>query len=184
MIVGVGLDSIEDNHPPSQFDKVFSMARRDGFRITAHCDVGVKDSHEHIREVVSVVAGAGADRIDHGLSAADEEELMELILKRDLGMTICPWSYLRYQPRSELGVKIRSFFDTGIRITINSDDPAYMEDCWTLHNMLLAKDMCGFSDKEVVTLARNAVTISWAEQSIKDEILHEVDTVYDKFYAA
>ena len=183
MIVGIGLDSVEDDHPPSQFEEVFSRARRDGFfRTTMHCDVGVKDSHKHIREVASVVTGTGADRIDHGLSAAEKQQLMDLILKRDLGMTICPWSYLRYQPHRELGVMMRTLFDAGIRITINSDDPAYMEDCWILHNMLLAKHLCGFSDKEIATLARNAVTVSWAEQSVKDDILQEIDVVYDEFH--
>ena len=182
MIVGIGLDSVEDDNPPSKFEEVFLMARRDGFRLTAHCDVGVKDSLEHIREVVSDMAGTGADRIDHGLHAAEEPELVELILKEDLGMTICPWSYLRYEPGKELGVKIRTLFDAGIPITINSDDPTYMEDTWTLHNLLLAKQMCGFSDKEIATLQRNAINISWADQSVKDDILEEIDAVYSNFY--
>ena len=182
MIVGIGLDSVEDDNPPSKFEEVFLMARRDGFRLTAHCDVGVKDSLEHIREVVSDMAGTGADRIDHGLHAAEEPELVELILKKNLGMTICPWSYLRYEPGRELGVKIRTLFDAGIPITINSDDPTYMEDTWTLHNLLLAKQMCGFSDKEIVTLQRNAINISWADQSVKDNILEEIDAVYGNFY--
>lgn len=182
MIIGIGLDSNERGRPPSLFEEVFSLARHDGLHLTMHCDVGLEDTHEHIRQVASVVAGKGTDRIDHGLNAADRQDLMDLILKRDIGMTICPWAYLRYQPRGELGQKIRTLFDARIRININSDDPAYMDDCWVLHNMLLAKHLCGFSDKEIATLAENAVTISWAKQSVKDDILREIDLVYDKFY--
>ena len=181
MIVGIGLDSNEYERPPLMFQEVFSLARRDGFRITMHCDVGQDNTHEHIRQVASVIGGNGTDRIDHGLNAADEGELVDLILKRDIGMTLCPWAYMRYQTYEELGPKMRILFDAGIRITINSDDPPYMDDAWILHNMLLAKHF-GFSDKEIATLARNAILISWAPQPVKERILKEVDAVYEKFY--
>ncbi|KAF3401397.1 hypothetical protein DPV78_005917, partial [Talaromyces pinophilus] len=181
MIAGIGLDSNEYQRPPLLFQEVFSLARRDGFRITMHCDVGQDNTHEHIRQVASEIGGNGADRIDHGLNAADRPELMDLILKRDIGMTICPWAYMRYQTYSELGPKMRLLFDAGIRITINSDDPAFMDDAWILHNWSLTKHF-GFTDEEIVTLARNAVTVSWASQSTKDDIMREIDAVYKRFY--
>ena len=76
---------------------------------------------------------------------------------------------------------MRLLFDAGIRITINSDDPAFMDDAWILHNLLLTKHF-GFTDGEIVALARNAVSVSWAAQSTKDEILQEIDEVYRRFY--
>lgn len=182
MIVGIGLDSCEEDRPPSLFEEVFALARRDGFKLTMHCDVDQKDTPEHIRQAASVIAGEGADRIDHGFNAGQDQNLMDLILKRDLGMTICPWSYLRHTTHANLGPGIRTLYDAGIRISINSDDPSYMEDCWILHNMLLAKHLCGFNDKDIAVLARNAVTTSWAEQSVKEKILKEIETVYDEFY--
>jgi adenosine deaminase len=182
MIVGIGLDACEEDRPPSLFEELFSLARRDGFKLTMHCDVDQKNTPDHIRQVVSVVAGEGTDRIDHGLNAADEQHLIDLIVKRDLGMTLCPWSYMRHTTYAKLGPRIRTLYDAGIRITINSDDPSYMEDCWILHNMLLAKHLCGFSDKDIAVLARNAINISWAKQSVKEKILKEIETVYDGFY--
>ena len=181
MIVGIGLDSNEYERPPLMFQQVFSLARRDGFRITMHCDVGQDNTHEHIRQVASVIGGNGADRIDHGLNAADEGDLVDMILKRDIGMTLCPWAYMRYQTYEDLGPKMRILFDAGIRITINSDDPPYMDDAWILHNMLLAKHF-GFNDKEIAALVRNAVLISWAPQPVKERVLKEIDTVYERFY--
>lgn len=184
MIVGIGLDSNEEDRPPALFDEVFSLARRDGFKLTMHCDVDSKNTHEHIRQAASVIAGHGLDRIDHGLNAAEEQGLIDLILKRDLGMTICPWSYLRHTTYTELGPKIRGLYDAGIKISINSDDPAYMEDCWVLENMLLAKHLCGFDDKDIAVLSRNATNISWAEPEVKEKILQEIDLVYNKFHPA
>lgn len=181
-IIGIGLDSNETDRPPFLFDEVFSLARRDGFKLTMHCDVDSKNTHEHIRQAASAVAGTGLDRIDHGLNAAETQDLIALILKRDVGMTICPWSYLRHTTYAELGPKIRVLYDAGLKISINSDDPAYMEDCWVLENMLLVKHLCGFDDKDLAALARNAVNISWAPPSIKADVLKEIDWVYDKFH--
>jgi len=183
MIIGIGLDSNEYDRPPSLFEEVFALARRDGLNITAHCDVGQKDTHEHIRQVASTVAGTGAQRIDHGLNAAERQDLIDLILERDVGMTICPWAYLRHQSHNDIGSRIRTLYDAGIRICIASDDPAYMEDCWILHNMLLAKKLCAFTDKDISILARNAVNISWAKPKVKNEILQEIDSVYDEYYS-
>jgi adenosine deaminase len=182
IIVGIGLDSNEEDRPPQLFDEVFSLARRDGFKLTMHCDVDSENTHEHIKQAASTVAGNGLDRIDHGLNAAEKQDLIDLILKRDLGMTICPWSYLRHTTFAELGPKIRTLYDAGIKISINSDDPAYMEDCWILENILLVKHLCNFDDNDVATLARNAVNSSFAKPAIKERILQEIDVVYNKFH--
>ena len=79
MIIGVGLDSNEEQRPPVLFEEVFARARADGFRLTAHCDVGKTYPLEHIRQVASVIGHTGAERIDHGLNAVESPELMELI---------------------------------------------------------------------------------------------------------
>ncbi|CAN9145757.1 unnamed protein product, partial [Alternaria alternata] len=57
MIVGIGLDSNEVDRPPSLFDEVFVRARNDGFRLTAHCDVGKPYPLEHIHQVATGIAG-------------------------------------------------------------------------------------------------------------------------------
>lgn len=185
-IVGIGLDSNETDRPPSLFDEVFTLARQDGFNLTMHCDVDSKNTHEHIRQAASVVAGTGLDRLDHGLNAADDPNLINLILQRGVGVgvTLCPWSYLRHTTYIELGPKIRALYDAGIKITINSDDPAFMEDCWILQNLLLVKHLCGFDDRDVAVLARNAVEVSWASSEVKADIQREIDTVYARFYPA
>lgn len=182
MIIGIGLDSNEYDRPPSLFEEVFTLARNDGFNLTAHCDVGQKDTHEHIRQVTSTVGGTGAQRIDHGLNAAEKQDLIDLIIANNVGMTICPWAYLRHQSHYDIGPRVRKLYDSGIPISIASDDPAYMEDCWVLHNMLLIKKLCSFTDKDIVVLAKNAINISWAEAELKSTILKEIDDVYNKYY--
>ncbi|KAI5308799.1 hypothetical protein KEM55_004841, partial [Ascosphaera atra] len=114
MVIGIGLDSNERDHPASDFEAIFAQARADGYKITAHCDVNQKDTHAHIHEVATQLAGRGADRLDHALNAAERDELISDIKGKGIGMTICPWAYLRHQPRRFIGERYRRLFDTGI----------------------------------------------------------------------
>ncbi|KAM0347364.1 hypothetical protein ACHAPU_004884 [Fusarium lateritium] len=180
MVVGIGLDSDENDRPPSMFAEVYSRARKDGFRITAHCDVGQKDTIRNIRQVASDLGDSGTDRIDHGLNAATDPNLVHTIKSRGIGMTLTPWGYLRHEPVDEIFPRIRTLYDAGIPIAIASDDPAYMEDCWILHGMLLVKKMCGFSDGDMVVLTRHSIDMCWAPDVLKDEIRAEVKEVLAK----
>lgn len=181
MVVGIGLDSLEDDRPPSLFAEVFALAKEEGFRVTAHCDVGNKDTYENIRQVASVLGGSGAHRIDHGLNAAVSPEIMQIIKDKGIGMTSTPWGYLRHEPVEEIFPRIRKLYDAGIPIAIASDDPAYMEDTYILHNWLLVKKMCEFNDQEMATLARHAVDMCWAPEVVRKEIRDEIEMVVAKY---
>ena len=175
MIAGIGLDSNEYRRPPLLFQEVFSLARRDGFRITMHCDVGQDNTHEHIRQVAGEIGGYGTDRIDHGLNAVESQELLDTIRKKGLGMTICPWSYIRHQPPDEVFESIRMLIDQGVKISIASDDPAFMEDTWLLENLLALKKFCRLTNDDLVRLQRDAVEMSWASEETKTKILEELN---------
>ncbi|EKG12815.1 Adenosine/AMP deaminase [Macrophomina phaseolina MS6] len=149
---GIGLDSNEYNRPPTLFDAVFKRARADGLKITSHCDVGQKDAHEHIRQDVNHIAGQGADRIDHGLNAAERPELIDLIKHRDLGMTLCPHAYYRRNPTEYVFPLVWKLFDAGIKVTVNSDNPTYMHNMWLQDNLNLVQEHCHFNWKEMVRL--------------------------------
>ncbi|KAL0256671.1 hypothetical protein SLS55_009067 [Diplodia seriata] len=171
---GVGLDSNEYNRPPTLFDAVFQQARADGLRITSHCDVGQKDTHAHIEQVASRIAGHGADRIDHGLNAAERPELMELIRRRDLGMTLCPHAYHRRNPTEYVFPLVRKLFDAGIKVTVNSDDPTYMHNMWVEDNLRLVQQHCHFTRRELIRLQMHAVDISWCDLDLKGILMEEL----------
>ncbi|KAH8780037.1 hypothetical protein F5883DRAFT_194533 [Diaporthe sp. PMI_573] len=181
MIVGVGLDSNEDQRPPMLFEEIFDRARKDGFRLTAHCDVGKAYPVEHVRQVVHSMGKTGADRIDHGLNAVESADLMESMRSREMGMTICPWSYIRHQPMDEVFERIRTLFDAGVRFSIASDDPAFMEDTWVHENLLVVRKFCKFTDKDMIRLAENAIRTCWASDEIKGEITAELDALKEKY---
>jgi adenosine deaminase len=120
-IVGVGLDSDERGHPPSKFRMVFQRARKEGYQLTMHCDVNQQDCVAHIWECVDVI---GVSRIDHGVNALEEPILCRLLAERQIALTVCPISntFVIDGPQAEV---IRQMLDLRLRVTINSDDPAY-----------------------------------------------------------
>ncbi|KXT06070.1 hypothetical protein AC578_1405 [Pseudocercospora eumusae] len=174
MVLGVGLDSNEEGRAPNLFRGVFERARRDGFRVTCHCDVGKAYPVEHVRQVVEDIE---ADRIDHGLNVVEDERLMGVMREKGLGMTICPWSYIRHQPFEQVFERIRVLIDNGLKISIGSDDPAFMEDAGILENLRVLKKYCKLTNEDMVQLSKGAVEISWAPPDLKKELLGQLDKV-------
>ncbi|KAG8631808.1 hypothetical protein KVT40_000948 [Elsinoe batatas] len=181
MIVGIGLDSNEDQRPPLMFEEIFQRAREDGFGLTAHCDVGKAYPVENCRQVICSLGKTGADRIDHGLNVVEDAELMEMLRTKGMGMTICPWSYIRHQPLDEVFQRIRQLFDAGILISIASDDPAFMEDTWVLENLLIVRKFCNFTDQDMIKLTEDALRTCWASEVVKQEIVRELQDVRKKY---
>ncbi|KIX99262.1 uncharacterized protein Z520_04838 [Fonsecaea multimorphosa CBS 102226] len=183
MIIALGLDSVSYKLPPLLFENVWSRARADGyFKLTAHCDSGAKeDIYQHIRETACQMGGYGADRIDHGFDAADDPALIEIIKERGLGLTLCPCAYLRHYPVEAVYSKIAMLYKEGVKFSIGSDDPAYMDDNWQVNNMLLAKHKCGLSDEDMVVVCKNAVDMCWSTMEVKKAILEEIDQVWEKY---
>ncbi|MGH8927981.1 MAG: adenosine deaminase [Acidimicrobiia bacterium] len=170
LIVGVGLDSDERDNPPLKFKEVYDRARSLGYRLTMHCDVDQKNTTEHIRQALFDI---GVERIDHGVNSLDDERLTVEIIKRGMGLTVCPISNIRVVQNSK-ATQIKSMLDKGMRVTVNSDDPAYFQGYMT-ENLKTAQKEGALSRAEVVQLLRNAFTISWASDEAKDGYLERLD---------
>ena len=165
-IVGVGLDSDEKDNPPRKFKDVFARARGEGYRLTMHCDVDQESSVEHIWQCLDEI---GVERIDHGVNALDDEALLEEIKSRGLGLTVCPISN-GYVTDGLKATEIKTMLDAGVRVTVNSDDPAYFPG-YMNENLLAVQDAVNLTRDECAQLTRNAFTVSWLAQKEKDDYL-------------
>jgi adenosine deaminase len=174
----VGLASNAYERPPMLFEEGFRRARADGLHVTMHCDFGQKDTHAHVREAIfEVCESSGAERIDHGLDAEDEEALWKGLKDRGIGLTLCPHAYHRRTKTEVLFPKIRRLWERGVTICVNSDDPVYMHDVWIDGNMQKVFTYCAFTKQEMVQLARNGVDMCWAKPEVKDAIYRELDVL-------
>jgi adenosine deaminase len=173
-IVGVGLDSDEKNNPPIKFAKVFQRAREEGYLLTMHCDVDQKNSVDHIWQTIRDI---GVNRIDHGVNALEDKELCTEIKRRSLALTVCPISnaYVTDGSKSEA---IAEMLKEGIRVTVNSDDPAYFPGYMTENLVRVQKDV-ELGKPELAQLAENAFESAWLPRTTRDGYLAEL-----KAYAA
>ncbi len=170
-IVGVGLDSDERDNPPLKFRDVFAAARKQGYRLTMHCDVDQQDSTAHIRQCLDEI---GVERIDHGSNAIEDPALVAEVLRRGIGLTNCPISNL-YVSDGTKATEIRALYEQGVLVTVNSDDPAYFPG-YVADNLLVLQREARLSQDDVVRLVRNAFTISWLDDAERDAYVDRVDT--------
>lgn len=169
-IAGVGLDSDERDNPPVKFAKVFERARSEGYQITMHCDVDQQNSLEHIRQCLEVIE---VERIDHGVNILESEELTSELARRGLGLTVCPISN-RWVTGDLKAAEIKRLLELGIRVTVNSDDPAYFAG-YVTDNLLAMYEAAGLGTAELVQLQRNAIEISWLSLAAKDRLSGDLD---------
>ncbi len=169
-IVGVGLDSDEKGNPPIKFTNVFADARSRGYRLTMHCDVDQEASIEHIWQCLDVI---GVERIDHGVNAIEDDDLCREIARRGIGLTVCPISNAYVTDGTKADI-IVALLERGIKVTVNSDDPAYFPG-YMAENLVRLQEETGMGTELIATLVRNAFEISWLEEADRSEYLARVD---------
>lgn len=169
-IIGVGLDSDERGNPPSKFATVFARARAEGYMLTMHCDIDQVGSIEHIRQALEEI---GVDRIDHGTNIVEDQRLVEVAKNRGIGFTCCPVSnsFVTSDMKAD---EIVQLLRHGVKVTVNSDDPAYFGGYMTENYAGLA-EYAGLTAEEVLHLARNAFDVAWISAGALAGYLGELD---------
>ena len=168
-IIGVGLDSDERDNPPAKFAAVFARARAEGYLLTMHCDVDQPNSVEHIRQALFDI---GVDRVDHGVNILSSPELVAEVKRRGIGLTLCPVSN-RFVTDGTKSAELLRLLDEGVRVTVNSDDPAYFT-AYVLDNLLTVQKELNLSREQMITLQRNAIEASWAPPAVRQAFLDKL----------
>ena len=176
LFIGVGLDSDERDNPPSKFADVFALARSEGLLLTMHCDIDQVGSIENIRQVLEEIK---VDRIDHGTNIVESPELVDLVLERGIGLTCCPVSN-SFVTSDMKAAEILELLGRGVKVTVNSDDPAYFG-AYVADNYLALIEKSGLGIDDVVTLAKNSFEASWLTGEEKALHLAEIDDYVASF---
>ena len=167
LITGLGLDSYEKDNPPSKYTEVYEAARGQGYRVTAHCDVNQVDSVKHIWECLDLLK---TDRIDHGINSIEDSELVKELIKRDITLTPCPtWRSPFLGPRDVEG--IRKMYDLGLKVTLNTDDPAEFNSGFMNKTLTGTVERSGYTREDLVQFMRNAFNGSWLPQEKKERYI-------------
>ncbi|RCV86493.1 adenosine deaminase [Billgrantia montanilacus] len=152
MIDAVGLDSAERGHPPSKFAEVFQRARMLGIPRVAHA--GEEGPPEYIREALDLL---DVCRIDHGVRCLEDRELVTRLRDEAVVLTVCPLSNVKLKVVERMeDHPLPQLLDAGLRLTINSDDPAYFGG-GVLDNYLACHQAFGWSREIFIQLAGTAI---------------------------
>ncbi|MEI6274749.1 MAG: adenosine deaminase [Prolixibacteraceae bacterium] len=171
-ITAVGLDSSEKNFPPDIFADLFEKARDMGFLTVVHA--GEEGPPEYIWGALDLLQ---ASRIDHGNSAIEDPDLVDVLGIYEIPLTSCPLSNLKLKViKSMEDHPLKEMMERGIKVTVNSDDPAYFGG-YLNDNFIAVADALLLSKEEIVRLVRNSFEASFITDKEKRDFLKRVEEV-------
>ncbi|MAD97041.1 MAG: hypothetical protein CMB99_06910 [Flavobacteriaceae bacterium] len=110
-----GAEANQDLYP---FVNLYKEAARNGLKTKVH--IGEFSDAQSISEAIEIL---NPDEIQHGISAIDDNDVIDMILERDIRLNICPESNIMLGRIQNLKAHpVRALFDKGVNITINTDD--------------------------------------------------------------
>lgn len=165
-VIGIGLGGSEINGPAKDFTKVFEKAISHGFHVVAHAgeDVGP----ESVWDALKLLK---AERIGHGISSVLDVKLMDYLRENQVPLEICPTSNLftRKYTKTLEEHPVREFFDRGLNVTINTDDPTlFSVNLIDEYMLLLSRNI--FTGGEIIKLIKNNIYSTFLPQNKKEEI--------------
>ena len=168
-IVGIGIGGDEARGPADQFRDVYKEAKQAGLRLTAHAGESV--GPESIWSAINI----GAERIGHALAAQHDAELLEVLAQKQIPLEINVTSNIKTGCcKCFEDHPVRDYFDSGLMITLNSDDPP-MFGSDLLGEYVLAQERFGFTLEQMRELASNAVEASFLDPTRKLALLQRVE---------
>jgi len=168
-VVAIGIGGDEVKAPPELFRESYAYAETNGLRLTAHA--GETAGPESIWGAMNL----RAERIGHGLTAALDSELVEELARRQLPVEICITSNVKTGACASLELHpVRNYFDQGLMVTLNSDDPGIFQTSLA-GEYQLAQEKFGFTQEHLRELARNSFEASFLPPEKKLAFLNLLD---------
>lgn len=170
-VAGIGIGGDERRGPAEWFRDPYKKAADQGLRLTAHA--GETTGPESVWGALNI----GAERIGHGLSIAQDPELVEVLAHKQVPVEICVSSNLRTGACVDFGEHpLKRFFDEGLMVTLNTDDPAMFQTSLCKEYELAVEEF-GFSQDQLREMARNSFEASFLPVEKKLRFLQQVDTL-------
>jgi adenosine deaminase len=169
-LVSFGLGGPEIGVPRPQFQPYFDRARAAGLHSVPHS--GESTGPQTIWDAINFL---GAERIGHGITAAQDPELMAYLVEHDIALEVCPTSNVCTRSVPSLAEHpLPALVAAGVTVSINSDDPPMF--ATTLNKeYAVAAQLLGLDAAGVTEIAGNAVRSSFLDDAGQRKLLAEID---------
>jgi adenosine deaminase len=167
-VIGIGLGGSEINGPAREYKEVFDKARAHGLHIVAHA--GEDAGPESVWDTINYLQ---AERIGHGISSILDEKLMDYLSEKQIPIEVCPSSNLftRKYVKNIREHPVKTFFNKGMKVTINSDDPTlFSTNLIDEYKILYGNNI--FTKDEIIVLINNTIDATFLSGKEK-ELLKE-----------
>lgn len=169
-LAGIDLHGVEYLPLEDWTPRLWGKARAAGLETKAHA--GEFGPSGHVREALEVL---GTRRIQHGIRAVEDPEVLQLAIDMEATFDLCPISNVKLDVVDSMAVHpIREFFDRGLRCTISTDDPFSFGNSVEDEYRALAREL-GFSRRELGQLAKNGFEVALVDGATRTKWLAEVE---------
>lgn len=152
-----------------KFAEAFRYAGRIGLKKTAHA--GESSGPSGVRDAIFLLE---ADRIDHGVRAIEDQELIDILVDRQIALGVCPTSNLTLGLYPSLAEHpLERLRKAGILVSVNTDDPALLETDLP-EEIGKCASACGWDSETCRQLAETSIRASFANDDIKAKLLEDL----------
>ena len=168
-IIGIGLDSSEKGNPPQKFTRLFEAAIKENFLTVAHA--GEEGPPEYIWDSLNLLK---VKRIDHGVQCLKDEKLVKILKEKKIPLTVCPLSNIKLCVFDKLeNHNLKKMLDKGLRVVVNSDDPAYFGG-YLNSNLIETSKALNLAIEDIKVLIQNSFKSSFLNDKTKNSWLNKI----------
>ena len=161
-VVGFGLSNDERAGRAEEFEQAFRIARRAGLAALPHAGELAGPASVH-----AAVTALGADRVGHGVRAADDPAALALLAEARIAAEVCPPSNVALGVADTAAdVPLLALMDAGVPIALGADDPLLFGSRLAAQYRI-AREVHGLDDAGLARLALESVDASRAPDAVK-----------------
>ena len=169
-VIGIGLGGSEQKFPNALYTDVFKLAKEKGFHVVAHA--GEAAGPESVKSALDVLK---AERIGHGVRAIEDPDLVKKLKRYQIPLEVCVTSNLQTGVFSSLEKHpLKYFFEEGLAVNINTDDPTMFGTTLT-DEFLLLYERLDFSMAKIKKLLTNAIDATFLSKDEKNKIKSKIE---------
>jgi len=169
-VTGFGLSNDERRGAAHEFAAAFGIAERAGLLLVPHGGELAGPG-----SVAACLDELHADRIGHGIRAAEDPALVKRLAADGVTCEVCPSSNVALGvAAAPAQVPLRRLYQAGVPVALGADDPLLFGTRLTAQYEI-ARHAHGFADAELASLARMSVASSAAPEPIRARLLAGID---------